>query len=498
MMTRVAAYCRYSTDKQTENSIEYQLSAIKKYCKENDIQLVKSYIDEGYSGTNTDRPAYQNCLNDVKKHQWDAVCIYDMSRGSRDIGDWNSFRKYMTINNIKVISVTEQLGEYSDPNAFLVENVNMLMNQHFVLDTRKKSLAGSAVKAKKALFMGGIAPFGYYINSEGKYCINEQEAKIIEKIFEMYAYNKSYTQISEFLQKKGIRTRKGNIFTRNTMNSILKNEKYIGVYTFNKYKYSYLRKYIGKIENKDCIKIENAIPAIIDLATWELVRRRMEMNLQGQRKKAIDKEDKEFLLKGLITCPFCGSKYIAKITTSGKGYRTRYYGCPNSYHEKRCPSMAINADRIEDAVIAFLKNDLTSEKRKKDIKEAMIKSWKQASVECKEEKNELAQVNKEIKNMLSAIKKGLIFSELESEISRCQIRKKELEEIIEKKESKTPKELTEKELNKIFDSLTQNVNDKEWIKVIKRYIIEIRPHQDNITVDILSGVLLEDSCGGRI
>ena len=100
--------------------------------------------------------------------------------------------------------------------------------------------------------------------------------------------------------------------------------------------------------------------------------------------------------------------------------------------------------------------------------------------------------------MLSAIKKGLIFSELESEISRCQIRKKELEEIIEKKESKTPKELTEKELNKIFDSLTQNVNDKEWIKVIKRYIIEIRPHQDNITVDILSGVLLEDSCGGRI
>lgn len=202
------AYARYSTDKQTENSIAYQLAEINKYCNANNIAITEKYIDEGLSGTNTNRPAFQKLLKDAKEHKFNTVIIYDISRGSRNLVDWFLFRQEMKRLNIKVISCSQQLGEIDDPNNFLLETISVSLEQYQVLDTRKKSIAGSKTRALKGKFMGGYPPLGYDIIND-EYVINKAEATVIKQIFDMFVQGESYKSIIEYVNKKGIRGKKG-------------------------------------------------------------------------------------------------------------------------------------------------------------------------------------------------------------------------------------------------------------------------------------------------
>lgn len=103
---RAAAYTRYSTANQTENSIEYQLAAIREYCQVHDITLVDAFMDEGETGTNLDRSGFQAMLAAAERREFEAVVLYDITRGSRDVGDWFQFRKTMLMLGIQVIATT--------------------------------------------------------------------------------------------------------------------------------------------------------------------------------------------------------------------------------------------------------------------------------------------------------------------------------------------------------------------------------------------------------
>ena len=94
---RAAAYARYSTDHQQHNSIEYQLDAIRAYCREHGITLTATYTDEAETGTNMDRPGFQAMMAAAERGEFEAVVTYDITRGSRDVGDWFQFRKRMLL-----------------------------------------------------------------------------------------------------------------------------------------------------------------------------------------------------------------------------------------------------------------------------------------------------------------------------------------------------------------------------------------------------------------
>ena len=167
---KAAAYARYSTSNQTENSIEYQLMRIREYCKESDITIVATYTDEAQSGTNTSRPGFQAMLSAAARKEFDAVVVYDISRGSRDVADWFTFRKSMKTLGISVLSATQKLGDIANGNDFLLELLSVGLGQREVLETRQKSIDGVAVKAKQGLFLGGTPPLGYDIK-DGHYII---------------------------------------------------------------------------------------------------------------------------------------------------------------------------------------------------------------------------------------------------------------------------------------------------------------------------------------
>lgn len=163
---RAVAYARYSTDMQTENSIAYQLDAIKKYCNEHKILLTGVYKDEAMTGTNTNRPGFQAMLADARQHLFDAVVIYDISRGSRNVADWFEFRNDMAILGIKVISASQQLGDALDPNNFLVELINVGLGQHMVLDVRKNPSPVRVPEQEKVFFAVVLRPWDMILLTE--------------------------------------------------------------------------------------------------------------------------------------------------------------------------------------------------------------------------------------------------------------------------------------------------------------------------------------------
>lgn len=486
---KAAAYARFSTDKQTENSIAYQFNKIREYCDKNGIQIVSYYSDEAESGTNMDRPGFIDMVAAAGRHEFDAVIIYDITRGSRDVGDWFAFRKQMLRLGIQVISATQPLGDITNPSDFLVELISVGLGEHQVLDTRQKSIAGTAERAKKGLFCGGIPPLGYDI-VDGKYVINEREAEVVRTVFEEYAAGASYNAIIEKL--KGKPGKFGRPLGKNSLCDILQNERYIGVYTWNKRIMRIMRKYAGGKLNPNCIRIEGIIPPIIDNETWGKVRNRM---IQRNR-RAENKAKREYLLSGLIECSECGATYVGHCSVNkrkdGSIRETRYYECGNKYRTRSCSAKNINADLIETFVVSQLKAyllDVDFEETAQRIADAV----NSASPDCAKERAELADIDKKISNGVKAIISGMDIPELQTEIDRLRTRKSELQDIIAHKEKGG------KRINP--DSIVARFNralecwDSDLKRIIHGFVTKIYANPDgSFSVEV--GVHI-DGAGGR-
>ena len=484
---RCVGYARYSKDLQKENSIAYQLEAITKYCKEHNYNLMRTYKDEAQSGTNTDRQGFQELLTDASAHKFDAVVIYDVTRGSRDVGDWFSFRKMMLMLNIKVISCTQRLGDITNSNDFLIELLTVGMGQRDVLETRQKSMAGVHARAKQGVFLGGTPPLGYDI-VDGKYVINENEAKTVRKIYEMYADGKSYTQIINAL--KGTMGKRNRPIGNNSLSSILRNERYIGVYTWNKRQVKLLRKWAGGKPNPNCVRIEDAIPKIIDKETWERVQKRMKSNRQ-----ATNKAKRQYLLTGLIKCDCCGATFVGHTSTNKKGYEYRNYVCGNKYRTHTCKVPNIHANEIEEFVITNVKEYLLHTDFEKVANE-ICDRLNSASKDLSKEKRELNEITTKINNGLQVLMKKPDFVEMSDEIDRLRIKKSELEDIISANEREEKQKMRPQDIVKMLENAIKNWDDDNSASAIKSLVTEIYAHIDG-TYTVNIGVH-SNGCGGWI
>lgn len=341
-----AAYARYSTERQNETSIIAQLQAITDFCTHNDLTLYgRQYIDQAFSGTNMDRPAFQQLLQDAERHCFDAVVLYDISRGSRDLVDWFAFRRKMQALGITVYSVTNTLGDLDDPNAFLNEMITAGLGQHMVLQTRQKSIAGKRIKAAQGLFCGGVAPLGYRIVA-GNYVIDDFEAAAVRMIFDMYAAGSSYNEIVAALARAGHRSRNGQRIEANSLYSILHNQRYTGRFIWFEHVERHMHKYVGK--PGDPIVIDDAIPRIVSDETFERVQKRMETKIVRKRGK------REYMLSGLLKCGLCGSS-LAGTTVTSRGHEYPRYSCIRRYKEHACDLVTLKADVFEKAVSQLIR-----------------------------------------------------------------------------------------------------------------------------------------------
>lgn len=484
-MLNAVGYTRYSTDRQSENSTQYQITAIKEFAKKNNINLLRFYSDEGFSGTNTDRPAFQQMLMAAENSLFDAIIIYDITRASRDVSDWMGFRKRMRLLGIEVLSATQNLGDALDPDSYLVELINAGIGQHMVLQARQKSIAGTANKAKEGVFLGGYPPLGYRVEN-GRYHVEESEARYVRMIFQMYAAGKSYNDIMKALG--GLRGKRGAVIGKSQLHSILKNERYIGTYTWNKKQYKVMRKWAGGKPNPNIVKIENIIPPLVGIDTWERVQKRM----NDRTKNAVNKAKREYLLSGLIQCEICGGIYTGHTSVNKKGYEHVAYICGSKYRNHTCSAKNLAAIPLEEFVVNHVKAYLRDADFEQEADAIMQRIFTGTS-DVSAEKRELREITTQINNGVKAILNGLVMPELQEEIDRLRVRKSELEDIIANAECKTGKVDRDILISYLKRAAEELESDPS---AAMKDLVKIYAHADG-TCTVNIGVHTQ-YCGGRI
>ena len=482
---QAAAYARYSTEHQTDSSIAYQMRKIEEYCDAHGITVSARYADEAMSGTNTQRPAFQSLCRDAAQRKFDAVVIYDISRGSRDVSDWFSFRKQMALLHIQVISVEDHIGDILNPADYLTELITVGLGQHHVLTSRQKSMDSIATKAKTGQFLGGTPNFGYTIDENGRYVIQPAEAEIVRTIYQMYAAGKSYGEILDTIGE--VRGRRGKVMGKNSLHYLLRNERYIGVYSWCKYHHKIMGKYAGNIPNENAVRIEDSIPAIIDKDTWEAVQMRM----NDKKQRACNKAKRNYLLSGLIECTECGASYVGHTSTNKRGYSTRYYCCGNKYRNHTCHAKNINAEELEAFVVQNLKHYLANVDFSQ-MAQQIADEINGATADLKAERKELADIIFQLNNGTKAILKGSDYPELQEEMFRLRVRKSELEDMIQRGAEHNP--VSVEKLVQLFQNAMERLDTDT--KQVCKSMVKIYAHS-NGDCDLEVGVHI-NGCGSQI
>lgn len=485
-MKKGAIYTRYSTSNQSENSTETQVSICVEYCKKHDIQVEFIFSDEETTGTNTNRQQYQNLLNVAKAKLIDCVVLYDVTRGSRDVVDWFQFRKQMKVLDIQVLSATEKIGDILNPDDFLTELIHVGIGQHAVLQSRQKSIDAKYNKAKHGAFLGGFAPLGYDI-IEQKYIINEKEAEVVRKIFQLYTQGYTYNEILEDIKQYGVLGKRGNPISKSTLNGLLQNPRYIGRYVWMEYINREMHKWVGKKNNK-AVVIEDAIPAIIDKETFELAQAR----LKGRKYKNSNKAKHDYLLSGLLYCGECNAMLQGYSTTDSRGHTTVSYVCSNKRNNKSCDLKNVNANLANALVRDAMKNWLLS-LNLDDISENIKNSYKQEFKSVDKEEKELYKVQAQIKNLIDLMKNGLAYPEMKQEMDELQEKKNTLiEEIKSIKNKNYLSTISASRIKQDLINKIQNLDDATIDVAIKLYVKGIRVNK-NHSMDVLIGFRKDSS-----
>jgi DNA invertase Pin-like site-specific DNA recombinase len=177
-------YARYSSDNQTENSIEGQIRECKEYAKRKGITIIKSYIDRAMSAKTDNRPEFQQMIKDSAKHTFDVVIVWKLDRFSRNRYDSAHNKAILRKNNVKVISAREDIAE--DSTGILLESVLEGYAEFFSAELSEKVLRGMTENALKCKYNGGGVPIGYVIDKEHHFQPDPLTAPLVLEAFTRY------------------------------------------------------------------------------------------------------------------------------------------------------------------------------------------------------------------------------------------------------------------------------------------------------------------------
>lgn len=325
--------------------------------------------------------------------------------------------------------------------------------------------------------------FGYSVDKDMHYIINEQEAPIIRLIFEMYINNHTYKEICSELNLRGYRTRNNKEFGLNSIHDILVNQKYKGTYFFG---YGNRSKKRGQ-PNENMVIKENAFEAIIEPEIFDIIQ----IKMKGKKHMGGTYKAKQvYLLSGLIKCGICGSTYAG----AKKNDYWSIYECMGHKNGK-CDNTAIKKEEIEKIVIAELKKKLNTLINDTDLLNKVNEKYKvfynNTETDLEIANKKLASINTKINNINKAIIDGLYTPELKEEMNILQNEKDVInQEIFMIKSISSKEKVSIEDINKIIleDLLKLDSSDLEVVKnIIQKYVTEIIITPSNIDIKIVIG-----------
>lgn len=499
------SYSRFSSDNQDIKSADDQDSENTAYANNHNMKIIKYFRDEAKSGRKTvSRDGFFDMLHfckeynksNVKKIRY--VLVWKFNRFARNEYDSPFYKNELKKIGIRVISITQPIEDSPEGHLLegILEHIDAYYSENLSSDVRR-GLKGNAMEQK---FNGGIPPLGYDV-IDRKYVINEKEAKIVKKIFDMYISGQGLLDIAATLNDLGYNTKRGNSFGKNSIYEILSNERYIGTYVYNK-AYRHNR----HTKREDTIVIEDAIPAIIAKEDFEKVK---EIRKSHNKTGGMYSAKTTYLLSGLIVCSKCGANYTGRTSTkkkNGKTYKTGYYICGNRNKLGKCTAPILKQQELEDAIINLLTNKLLNstdiDELTKKINSQYKKLYNQNSSEKEILEEQIKEKQKQIDNVTNAIASGVTSTSLIEKLRELEDIKSMLEENLSfvSNIGKVPeinaqmvKDILKEDTNKLVKNPQAKEIIKKWVKKIEVYDNEIIVH---FTIDGVSSLRLV--AGGRL
>lgn len=340
-MRKAVIYARYSSERQTEQSIEGQLRVCNEFAEKNELVIIDTYIDRAATGTNDKRDAFQAMLKDSEKAVlWDIVLVYSIDRFGRNAIEIAVNKQKLKKNGKTLISATQRTSENIDGSknldGILLENVYIGLAEYYSAELSQKVKRGLTESRAKKQFTGGHYLYGYDIKNK-KYIINEIEAEIVRSVYADYASGKTVKVISEELAARGIKNKHGKPFVPNTIYRMLRLEKYVGVVRYGDETF------------------EDTVPAIVSAETFAKVQSIIQANKRApSRRKSYGK----YLLSGKLYCGECLSQMTGEAGTSKTGEVHHYYKCYGKKRHNGCTFPSVQKDELEDYIFKVCCNVL--------------------------------------------------------------------------------------------------------------------------------------------
>ena len=409
-----ALYCRLSRDDELSgesNSIKNQKLILSKYARDNKFQNIRFFVDDGYSGTTFTRPAFMEIMELAEQGNIGTIIVKDHSRlGRNRLVVGQLLEEDFVRLNIRYIAIMDNIDSSKGLNDFLP--IQDWFNEMHAKNTSQKVRAVLKNKGESGISLANNVPYGYKKdeNDKTKWIIDEQSAKIVKEIFNLFIQGHGTCEIARILKEKEILTpaeystsigiklsskpqELEHQWNAVTVAGILDRQEYIGdTVNFKSTARSYKDKTRVNLPKEDRKVFKNTHEPIIDEHTWNIVKQ-----LRGNRKKYA-KSGKKSIFSGLLFCYDCGKKLYFKSPVSDKKAK-EHYRC-SSYKSSRasCTSHYITDEALQNIVLENIQKVISYMKSYEDlfIKEQLAKSTQDELKQISKNKKELEQAKKRI------------------------------------------------------------------------------------------------------
>ena len=433
---KVAMYLRLSKEdinksRNESESILNQKQMINTFINEReDLELVSIKIDDGYSGSNFDRPAFKELMEEVKNKEVDCIIVKDFSRFRRNFIEVGKYiEEIFPFMGIRFIAINDNYDSIDIHNANdIIVPFKNLINDAYLRDISVKIRTQLDSKKKNGDFIGSFATYGYLKDpkNKNKLIVDEYASKIVKEIFKLKLEGFTHSKIANKLNEEGIlcpmeykkhmglkfstsfKTSSKAKWNHNTIIRILKNPVYIGVLEQSKFT-TLNHKIKNKIENKKdkWIICNNSHQPIIDKDTFDTVQKLM---LSDTR--IASNNEKLSLFSGILYCGDCGRSLIRK-NYGTKEKRYIYYVCSGAVKKTGCTKHSIRDKVIEEIIFkiikSHIKNIVNLEQVLKYIKNVPYIEKEIENINNENNKNELKKLEEQKFKIYEDYKEGLLY-----------------------------------------------------------------------------------------
>ena len=422
---KTALYCRLSQDDGIEgdsNSIQNQKAILQKFAEDHHFPSPCFYVDDGFSGGNFQRPAFQQMISDMENGEIGIIVTKDLSRlGRNQLHTGLYIEERFPMFGVRYIAINDNVDTDSSESNDLMPFKN-LFNEWFIRDTSRKIRAVLKAKAERGERLGTRAPYGYRKAPDTKKLIvDEEAAAIVRRIFAMCASGSGPSQIARILKKEQILTPTMYAYTRygithtcldtahpynwsdSAIANLLENEIYLGNTVNMKHSSrSYKDKRRVEHPREECMVFENTHPALITREVWDIVQR------VRKNKRRLTKMEEQNKYSGLVFCADCGSNMVLhRAHTMSASYN--HFTCRTYKKDwEACTGHYIRECVLDEVVLEDLRRVTAMARERPEEFAAYIGSRQSAEIqrEIRRQEKELAAMRKR-KAELDAIFKKL-------------------------------------------------------------------------------------------